>query len=147
MSGCQRWVYRVERRDFPADFPERLEHLRIESQLSWRGLARALRLPARSLRRWRSGTQPDAAHLLALLEFAAERGLLHCLLPEAFDQIEEATVACASHDQNGEAGVRRSTERQAEPSGPERSIAERSETNNGTDTCASAIDSPATRRK
>ena len=147
MSGRQRWVYRVERRDFPADFPERLECLRTESQLSWRGLARALRLPARSLRRWRAGTRPDSAHLFVLLEFAAERGLLHCLLPEALQRIDSATDEPVNHDQNGGAGVRRSTERQAEPSGPERSSEVRSETNKGTDTCASANASPATRRK
>ncbi len=147
MSGRQRWVYRVERRDFPADFAERLECLRTESQLSWRGLARSLRMPVRNLRRWRSGTQPDAAHLLALFSFAAERGLLHCLLPEALDQIDSAANAPGNHDQNGGAGVRYATERQAEPSGPERSSAVRSETNKGTDTCASTIASPATRRK
>lgn len=83
MSGRQQCVYRIERRQFPEDFPERLERLRQACDLSWRGLARALRLHPRSLRRWRRGAKPDAAHLLALIGFAAERGLLDCLMPQA----------------------------------------------------------------
>lgn len=82
MSGRQQCVYRIERRQFPEDFPERLEELRQACDLSWRGLARALRLHPRSLRRWRRGAKPDAAHLLALFGFAAERGLLDCLMPQ-----------------------------------------------------------------
>ena len=82
MSGRQTLVYRIEWREFPPDFPQRLERLREASQLSWRGLARALRLHPRSLRRWRRGAKPDAAHLLALFGFAAEQGLLHCLMTQ-----------------------------------------------------------------
>ena len=33
--------------------------------------------------RWRAGGKPDAAHLLALLEFATDRELLDCLLEHA----------------------------------------------------------------
>ena len=33
-----------------------------------------------SFYRWRAGGKPDAAHLLALLEFATEQELLDCLL-------------------------------------------------------------------
>lgn len=83
MSGRQQCVYRIERREFPEDFPERLERLRQACDCSWRGLARALRLHPRSLRRWRRGAKPDAAHLLALIGFAAERGLLDCLMRPA----------------------------------------------------------------
>ena len=51
--------------------------------MSWRGMARALGVNVRALYRWRSGVWPDAAHMLALLEFAAQRGLLYCLLESA----------------------------------------------------------------
>ena len=46
-------------------------------------MARALGVNVRALYRWRSGVWPDAAHFLALLEFAAQRGLLYCLLENA----------------------------------------------------------------
>lgn len=81
MSSPQEWNYRVERPEFPPDFPQRLERLREASGLSWRALARELRLRVRVLQRWRAGSAPNAAHLLRLLEFADERGLLRCLLP------------------------------------------------------------------
>lgn len=100
MSGRQKCVYRIERREFPEDFPERLERLREACDLSWRGLARALRLHPRSLRRWRRGAKPDAAHLLALFGFAAERGLLHCLMPQA----QPAGAGRAGEGLGGDAG-------------------------------------------
>ena len=83
MGRQQQWVYRVEPSTFPSDFPERLDRLRAGAGYSWRGLARALRVDARMLRRWRRGTKPDSGHLAALYAFAFERGLLHCLLLSA----------------------------------------------------------------
>ncbi|MCY3507110.1 MAG: helix-turn-helix transcriptional regulator [Chloroflexi bacterium] len=81
MGRPQRHVYHVEPSRFPPDFPERLERLREGAGLSGRGLARALRVDARTLRRWRNGTAPGPGHLYRLFCFALERGLLHCLLP------------------------------------------------------------------
>ncbi len=83
MGRPQRHVYHVEPSRFPPDFPERLERLRRETGLSRRAMARALRVEARTLRRWRNGTQPGPGHLYRLFRFAVERGLLHCLLPDA----------------------------------------------------------------
>ena len=83
MGRPQRHVYHVEPSRFPPDFPERLERLRRETGLSRRALARALRVEARTLRRWRNGTTPGPGHLYRLFCFAAGRGLLHCLLPDA----------------------------------------------------------------
>ena len=82
MGRPQRHVYHTEPARFPPDFPERLERLREGAGLSRRALARALRVEARTLRRWRNGTQPGPGHLYRLFRFAAGRGLLHCLLPE-----------------------------------------------------------------
>ena len=65
---------------FPDDFPQRLERLRAASGLTWRRLARELGVSVRSLYRWRTGTRPDAAHMLAIVEFASERELLGFLL-------------------------------------------------------------------
>jgi len=79
----QRHVYHVEPARFPPDFAERLERLRLETGLSRRALARALRVEARTLRRWRRGRKPGPGHLYRLFCFAVERGLLHCLLPDA----------------------------------------------------------------
>lgn len=82
MGRPQRHVYHVEPPRFPPDFPERLERLRAGAGLSRRALARALRVDARTLRRWRNGTQPGPGHLYRLFCFAAERGLLRCLIPD-----------------------------------------------------------------
>ena len=83
MGRQQQWVYRVEPSTFPPDFPARLDRLRAGGGYSWRGMARALRVDARTLRRWRRGTKPDSGHLAALYAFAFKRGLLHCLLQPA----------------------------------------------------------------
>ena len=83
MGRLQQHVYHTTPPRFPPDFPERLERLRAEAGLSWRALARALRVEARTLRRWRSGTAPGPGHLYRLFVFALGRGLLHCLLPDA----------------------------------------------------------------
>ncbi len=83
MAGRQRLTYPAGQCEFPDDFPQRLERLRAASGLTWRALARSLGINVRSLYRWRAGVKPDAAHLLAMLEFAADRGLLDCLLEPA----------------------------------------------------------------
>ena len=80
MGGRQQWVYRTGPSRFPKDFPQRLDSLREAAGLSWRGLARMLRVDVRALRRWRDGVRPDAGHLYALLQLADEMGLLGYLL-------------------------------------------------------------------
>ena len=81
--GRQRWVYRLEPPRFPEDFPQRLESFREAAGFSWRGLARRLRIDVRLIKRWRKGSCPDSANLVALYSLAARMGLLHLLLPEA----------------------------------------------------------------
>ena len=81
--GRQRWVYHREPSRFPEDFPERLDRFRAAAGFSSRGLARRLRIDARMMRRWRSGTKPDPGHLVALFTIAEEMGMLHHLLPAA----------------------------------------------------------------
>ena len=66
---------------FPPDFPERLELFRVAAGLSWRGLARRLRVSVRCVWRWKKGTKPNPGHLFSLFNLAAEMGLLHILLP------------------------------------------------------------------
>ena len=101
MSGRQRWVYLVEPCEFPDDFPERLERLRAARGLSWRGLARELRLSVRSLRRWRAGGRVDGACLLRLIAYAGALGLLDCLLPELQGASDEGTSHGAQTDMDG----------------------------------------------
>lgn len=72
--------YRPNGAEFPEDFPQHLERLRAASGLTWRALGRELGVGVRSLYRWRAGTRPDAAHMLAIVEFATEWELLDCLL-------------------------------------------------------------------
>lgn len=81
----QQNVYHVEPSRFPPDFPERLERLREAAGLSWRGLARRLRVNVRCVWRWKKGTKPDPGHLISLFNLAAELGLLHILLPVVGD--------------------------------------------------------------
>lgn len=80
MSRFHSTEYRPSGAEFPDDFPQRLERLRESSGLTWRALARDLGVSVRSVYRWRAGTRPDAAHMLAIVEFATERELLDCLL-------------------------------------------------------------------
>lgn len=78
---------------FPDDFPQRLERLREASALTWRGLARELGVSVRSVYRWRAGTRPDAAHMLAIVEFATERELLDCLLGRTGNEMADERQA------------------------------------------------------
>ncbi|MXV79511.1 MAG: helix-turn-helix transcriptional regulator [Chloroflexi bacterium] len=77
----QQHLYRTEPAQFPPDFAARLTEFRDAAGLSWRELARLLRVNVRSVHRWRRGATPDAGHLLSLLELATECGLLHTLAP------------------------------------------------------------------
>ena len=81
MGRQQELVYNVEREEFPEDFPERLEAFVEAAGLSWRGLARLLKVNARLVRRWRAGAKPGSGHLVNLFDLAAGMGLLHILLP------------------------------------------------------------------
>ena len=81
MGRRQQWVYHVEPEEFPDDFPERLDRFRQAAGLTWRGLARLLKVNARSVRRWRAGTRPGSGHLVSLFNLAAHMRLLHILLP------------------------------------------------------------------
>ena len=83
MARRQQCVYHVEPSRFPQDFPERLEAFVEAAGLSWRGLARRLRVSARCVWRWKSGTRPETGHFYSLLDLAAGMGLLHILLPSA----------------------------------------------------------------
>jgi len=97
-------VYGLAPSQFPADFPVRLAAFRDAADLTWRELARLLSINVRSVHRWRAGTRPDAGHLLALLGLAAERGLLHLLLPVASvsnDTTHSTATSGASSRSNG----------------------------------------------
>lgn len=81
MGRRQQHLYRTEPAQFPSDFAARLTDFRAVAGLSWRELARQLRVSVRTGHRWRNGANPDAGHLLSLLELATDRGLLHILAP------------------------------------------------------------------
>ena len=92
MGRKQWWVYHVEPEEFPDDFPERLESFVEAAGLTWRGLARLLKMNARSVRRWRAGTRPGSGHLISLFNLAAEIGMLHVLLPSVGDPESNETA-------------------------------------------------------
>ncbi len=83
MGRHRQWVYHIEPEEFPPDFPDRLDAFRQAAGLSWRGLARLLKVNARLVYRWKNGTVPGSGHLVSLFSLAAGMGLLHLLLPEA----------------------------------------------------------------
>ena len=87
MGRQQELVYHVEPEEFPGDFPERLEAFVEAAGLSWRGLARRLKVNARLVRRWRAGAKPGSGHLVNLFDLAAGMGLLHHLLPSVGKQV------------------------------------------------------------
>jgi len=89
----QQWVYRIEPASFPPDFPDRLESLKTAAGLSWRGLARELRVNVRSVNRWRNGTKPGSGHLFAMFELAARMHLMELLLPIAEDADDAAEAS------------------------------------------------------
>ncbi len=80
MSDFRPFERRIGGRARSDDFAQRLERLREASGLSWSGLARAIGVSLRAVHRWRIGAIPNGAHVLALLDFAVDRGLLVCLL-------------------------------------------------------------------
>ncbi len=82
MGRRQQWVYHIEPEEFPPDFPDRLDAFRQAAGLSWRGLARRLKVNARTVWRWKAGATPGSGHLVSLFRLAAGMGLLHLLLPE-----------------------------------------------------------------
>ena len=55
--------------------------------MTWRGLARRLKVNARLVWRWKAGAAPGSGHLVSLFTLAAGMGLLHLLLPEAGEQV------------------------------------------------------------
>ena len=63
----------------PDDFPRRLKRFKEVSALSWRELARRLRISTATLWRWRNGVRPHPRHLRALYDLADELGLLGIL--------------------------------------------------------------------
>lgn len=83
MGRQQELVYHIEREEFPQDFPERLEAFVEAAGLSWRELARRLKVNARIVRRWKAGAKPGSGHLVKLFDLGAGMGLLHILLPSA----------------------------------------------------------------
>ena len=99
MGRRQQWVYRIEPEEFPRDFPARLDRFRQAAGLSWGGLARALRVNARTVRRWKAGAKVGSGHLVRLLELAAALGLLHHLLPGMWDRyvLAEGDLAPDGH--------------------------------------------------
>ena len=61
----------IESGVLPEDFPQRIVRLKEASGLSWRGMARALGVDPKQLRRWRRGVEPGGGAMLSLLRFAS----------------------------------------------------------------------------
>ena len=93
MGRQQELVYHVETEEFPQDFPERLDRFQEAAGLTWRELARRLKINARSVRRWKAGTRPGPGHLVSLFNLAAAKGVLHILLPSAGEPEEAVETA------------------------------------------------------
>ena len=57
--------------DLLRDFPDMVNRLKEASGLSWSGLARALGVDRKVLRRWGKGVEPRGGSMLSLLRFAS----------------------------------------------------------------------------
>ena len=91
MGRRQQWVYHIEPENFPPDFPDRLNAFRRAAGLSTRGLARLLKVNARTVFRWQAGAAPGSGHLVSLFNLAAGMRLLYLLLPEVGEREDEET--------------------------------------------------------
>ena len=96
MGRRQQYVYHVEPEVFPEDFPDRLDRFRQAAGFTWGGLARELRVNARTVRRWKAGAAVGSGHLVSLFALAARLGLLHILLPEAAEPVAAAELDTGS---------------------------------------------------
>ena len=90
MGRRQQYVYHVEPEVFPEDFPDRLDRFRQAAGFTWGGLARELRVNARTVRRWKAGSRVGPGHLFSLFALAARLALLHHLLPEVGEPVAAA---------------------------------------------------------
>ena len=90
MGRRQQYVYRTLPEEFPPDFPLRLDRFRQAAGFTWRGLARELRVNARTVRRWKAGTKVGSGHLVSLFALAARMGQLHHLLPDVGEPVDGA---------------------------------------------------------
>ncbi len=54
----------------PPDFPQRLVRLKEVSGLSWSGLAQAIGVDRKQVRRWSQGVEPCGGAMLSLFRFA-----------------------------------------------------------------------------
>ncbi len=101
MGRRQQYVYHILPEEFPRDFPDRLDRFRRTAGFTWGGLARELRVNARTVRRWKAGSRVGSGHLLSLFALAARLGLLHHLLPEAGEPV---TAAAGDANRMGSSG-------------------------------------------
>ena len=92
MGRRQRYVYHTRPEVFPEDFPDRLDRFRQAAGFTWGGLARELRVNARTVRRWKAGSRIGSGHLVSLFALAARLGLLHHLLPEAGEPVSAGAL-------------------------------------------------------
>ena len=78
----------------PEDFPQRLEHIKTISGLSWRELADKVGADQRQVARWRKGVEPTGGAMLALIEFSM-------VLPDGprliFGNSQAHRIAAGSH--------------------------------------------------
>lgn len=71
--------YRILSEAFLQGFPERLEHFKDASGLSWSEMARRVGTSTLVMRRWRRGAHPSSEHLISLMHLAEDLGLAHLL--------------------------------------------------------------------
>lgn len=84
---------RVDGAGFPDDFPAWVERLQEASGLTWREFAGRLGVNVRSVHRWRRGSRPDSAHLLALFRFAGEAEPLESLTADRLGERQDGRQA------------------------------------------------------
>ena len=78
MGRRQQWVYHIEPEEFPTDFPDRLDAFRQAAGLSWRGLARRLKVNPVPCGAGRPGPLPAPAIWFPCSAWPPEWGCCTC---------------------------------------------------------------------
>ncbi len=82
-AGSGSFGYPPGSAELPGDFSDRLAELKERADLTWEEMAETLGIDTRQLFRWRRGSEPSGAAMLALIQLARRvPGGLSVLLPE-----------------------------------------------------------------
>ena len=85
----------------PPDFPQRLVRLKEVSGLSWSGVAQAIGVDRKQVRRWSQGVEPCGGAMLSLFRFARRiPGGMDILMGEYLPPAENPPAECEEDEED-----------------------------------------------